>query len=190
MISPLHEAGARVPRPIVACDDPSVIGAPFYVMERVDGFVIRDSIPPALETPEQRRRIAEELIDALVEIHAVDWEKAGLAGLGKPQGYLERQVRRWAGQLDLTRIYTRELPGIDDVTEWLRTHIPVSGPATVVHGDYKLTTSSGENAPSTSWRSGLGDGHPGRPPCRLGLLIPSGAPPASSSRAASTTSTA
>ena len=138
MISPLYQAGVRVPRPIVACEDPSVIGAPFYVMERVDGWVVRDSIPPALETPQQRRRISEELIDALVEIHAVDWEKAGLGGMGKPQGYLERQVRRWAGQLDLTRVYTRELPGIDDVTEWLRTHVPESGPATVVHGDYKL----------------------------------------------------
>jgi aminoglycoside phosphotransferase (APT) family kinase protein len=138
MISPLYQAGVRVPRPVVACEDPSVIGAPFYVMERVEGFVIRDSIPPTLDTPQQRRRISEELIDALVEIHAVDWEKAGLTDMGRPQGYLERQVRRWAGQLDLTRIHTRELPGIDAVTEWLRTHVPESGPATVVHGDYKL----------------------------------------------------
>lgn len=138
VISPLYGAGVRVPKPILACEDPSVIGAPFYLTERVDGFVIRDSIPPALDTPRERRRIAEELIDSLVEIHAVDWEKAGLAGLGKPQGYLERQVRRWAGQLDLTRVHTRALPGIDEVTEWLRAHLPESGPTTVVHGDYKL----------------------------------------------------
>jgi aminoglycoside phosphotransferase (APT) family kinase protein len=138
VISALYGASIRVPKPIIACEDPSVIGAPFYLTERVEGFVMRDSIPPALDTPEQRRRIAEELIDTLVEIHAMDWDKAGLAGLGKPQGYLERQVRRWAGQLDLTRIYTRALPGIDEVTEWLRAHIPESGPATMVHGDYKL----------------------------------------------------
>ena len=138
MISALYGASIRVPKPVIACEDPSVIGAPFYLTERVEGFVIRDSIPPALDTPQQRRRIAEELIDSLVEIHGVDWDKTGLAGLGKPQGYLERQVRRWAGQLDLTRVHTRDLPGIDEVTEWLRTHLPESGPATVAHGDYKL----------------------------------------------------
>jgi aminoglycoside phosphotransferase (APT) family kinase protein len=181
MISPLYQAGVRVPRPIVACEDASVIGAPFYVMERVDGWVVRDSVPPALETPQERRRISEELIDALVEIHAVDWEKAGLAGMGKPQGYLERQVRRWAGQLDLTRVYTRELPGIDEVTEWLRTHVPESGPATVVHGDYKLdNVIYAEQAPAhllavLDWEMAT----LGAPLADLGCCFPSGVLPAS-----------
>ncbi len=138
VISALYGTGVRVPRPIVACEDPSVIGAPFYLMERVDGAVVRDAIPTALDTPNQRRRMAEELIRALVEIHAADWETAGLHTLGRPHGYIERQIRRWAGQLELIRARTRSLPGIDEVTEWLRTHAPESGPTTVVHGDYKL----------------------------------------------------
>ncbi len=138
VISALYRAGVRVPEPIVACEDPSIIGAPFYLMERVDGVVIRDSIPSTLDTLQERECIAEELIDALVELHAVDWKGAGLEGLGKPQGYLERQLRRWAGQLELTRVHTRPLPGIDEVTEWLRAHLPESGPTAVVHGDYKL----------------------------------------------------
>jgi aminoglycoside phosphotransferase (APT) family kinase protein len=127
---------ARVPRPVLACNDPSVIGAPFYLMERKEGFVIRDSLPPAYDTPAGRRRIAEEMVDALVELHAVDWREAGIAG--KAEGYLERQVSRWAGQWELTKPRTRELPGLDAITGWLREHLPESPPATVVHGDYKL----------------------------------------------------
>jgi aminoglycoside phosphotransferase (APT) family kinase protein len=138
VISALYPLGVRVPKPIVACEDPSIIETPFYLMNRVDGVVIRDSIPPPLDTPHQRRRMAEELVDTLAEIHAVDWEAAGLAGLGRPRGYLERQVRRWAEQLERTRVMTRPLGGIDEITEWLRKQLPESGSATLVHGDYKL----------------------------------------------------
>lgn len=138
VMSGLQEAAVRVPRTIVACDDLAVIGAPFYLMDRVDGVVIREELPAVFDPPAERRRLGEELIDALVELHAVDWQAAGLASLGKPQGFLERQVRRWSGQLDLTLPRTRPLPGIAEVTDWLRSHIPESGPATVVHGDYKL----------------------------------------------------
>ncbi len=138
VIHALYGTGARVPRPIAACADLSVIGAPFYLMERVHGSVIREEIPAALDNPAERGRIAEELITALVEIHAADWQRVGLGDLGKPAGYLERQVRRWAGQLDLTRVHTRELPGIDEVTDWLRQSLPASGPTTLVHGDYAL----------------------------------------------------
>jgi aminoglycoside phosphotransferase (APT) family kinase protein len=149
VISALYGAGVRVPKPIVACEDASVVGVPFYMMERVEGVVVRDTIPLALDTPGQRRGMAEELMDSLVEIHAVDYKTAGLEGLGKPEGYLERQVRRWAGQLELTRVHTRALPGIDEVTEWLRVHLPESGPSTVVHGDYKLdNVMYGQEAPA------------------------------------------
>lgn len=134
-ISALH-GRARVPAPVALREDPSVIGAPFYLMTRCDGVVPRDAPPAAYNTPAGRARIAEELVDALVELHAVDWRAAGIAG--KESGYLERQVRRWSGQWELTRPRTRELPGLDAITEWLREHLPESGPATVVHGDYKL----------------------------------------------------
>ncbi len=138
VLSAVAGRGVRSPRTIAGCDDASVIGAPFYVMERIDGVVIRDAPPPALDNPEGRARIGEELVDALVEIHAVDWRAAGLEGLGRPDGYLERQVRRWSRQWELTIPRTRPLPGLDAVTEWLRTHVPESPPATLVHGDYKL----------------------------------------------------
>jgi aminoglycoside phosphotransferase (APT) family kinase protein len=126
----------RVPKVLAVCDDPDVIGCPFYVMERVEGEVIVDTIPAPLDTPEQRRRIADELVDALVELHAADWQAAGLEGFGKPQGYLERQLRRFGGLWEHNR--TRELPAVETVGEWLRSHMPDSGPATVVHGDYRL----------------------------------------------------
>ncbi len=133
----LQDASVRVPRMVVACTDSSVIGAPFYLMERVEGEVIREELPPALDTPEERRRISEELVDALAELHAVDYRAAGLEGLGRPAGYLERQIRRWSGQLELTLQRTRPLPGLEEAGRWLTAHLPESGPAAIVHGDFK-----------------------------------------------------
>jgi aminoglycoside phosphotransferase (APT) family kinase protein len=127
---------ARVPAVLAVCDDPAVIGAPFYVMERVEGHVVTSIVPAALDTPDDRRRIGEELVDALVEVHAVDWRDAGLEGFGKPTGYLERQLRRFLGLWEHNR--TREIPAVESVGEWLKAHLPESGPATVVHGDYRL----------------------------------------------------
>jgi aminoglycoside phosphotransferase (APT) family kinase protein len=136
LLSAVEEADVRTPRVLVACDDESVIGAPFYVMEKVEGDVMTMDIPQRLDDPAQRARIAEELIDALVEIHAVDWQDAGLEGYGKPTGYLERQVRRFSGLWEHNA--TRPVPELDATTEWLRDNVPISGPATIVHGDYRL----------------------------------------------------
>src|SRR5262249_19321400 len=97
LLHALESTPVRVPRVLMACDDPTVIGAPFYVMERVAGEVITDAVPAALDNPEQRSRIADELIDALVELHGIDWTGIGLEGFGKPTGYLERQLRRFTG---------------------------------------------------------------------------------------------
>ena len=121
---------------LAVCDDPETIGSPFYVMERILGDVIVASVPAALDTPGERRRIGEQLIDALVEIHAVDWRAAGLEGFGKPTGYLERQLRRFAGLWELNK--TREIAAVESVGEWLAEHLPSSGAATIVHGDYRL----------------------------------------------------
>jgi aminoglycoside phosphotransferase (APT) family kinase protein len=93
-------------------------------------------VPAALDTVEQRRLIGEELIDALVEIHAVDWQGVGLEGFGKPTGYLERQLRRFSGLWDLNK--TREIPAVERVASWLGENLPDSPPATIVHGDYRL----------------------------------------------------
>ncbi len=136
LLTAIEDADVRTPRVLATCDDESVIGAPFYVMEKVEGDVITAEIPARLDTPAQRERIAHELIDALVEIHAVDWRAAGLEGYGKPTGYLERQVRRFSGLWEHNA--TRPVPEVDEATEWLRANVPESPPATIVHGDYRL----------------------------------------------------
>ncbi|HEV2075910.1 MAG TPA: phosphotransferase family protein, partial [Thermoleophilaceae bacterium] len=126
----------RVPPVLAVCDDESVLGVPFYLMERVEGTVITDRVPDALDTPAERRRVAEELVQALAEMHAVDWRACGLEGFGKPTGYLERQLRRFAGLWEHNK--TRELPAVAEVSEWLGRNLPESPPATIVHGDYRL----------------------------------------------------
>jgi aminoglycoside phosphotransferase (APT) family kinase protein len=130
------EGRARVPKVLAVCDDEAVIGAPFYVMEMVEGDVVTTEMPPALDTPAERQRTAFELIDALVEVHGVDWRAAGLEGFGKPEGYLERQLRRFLGLWDHNK--TREIPAVEKVGAWLRDNLPPSPPATVVHGHYRL----------------------------------------------------
>ena len=136
LLRALGATAVRSPEVLAVCEDPGVIGAPFYVMERIAGDVITDSVPPALDSPEQHGRIAEELIDALVELHATDWEGAGLDGFGKPTGYLERQLRRFNGLWEHNR--TRELPQFEQVGGWLVAEVPGVAAATIVHGDYRL----------------------------------------------------
>ena len=137
LLRALAPTAARVPRVLAVGDDPELIGAPFYVMERVAGEVVTSSLPPALDTVAERRRIGEELVDALVEIHAVDWRACGLEGFSsRPEGYLERQLRRWLGLWEHNR--TREIGAVERVGAWLREHLPASPPPTIVHGDYRL----------------------------------------------------
>jgi aminoglycoside phosphotransferase (APT) family kinase protein len=137
-LSGLHPLGVRVPKPALLCEDPSVIGAPFYLMERVEGSVIRAELPAYLDSPEERRRIGAEMIEALVEMHGAAWRGTVLENLGREGGYLERQVKRWSSQIDLTLPRTRPLPGLQEVTDWLKANIPQQAETTVVHGDYKL----------------------------------------------------
>jgi aminoglycoside phosphotransferase (APT) family kinase protein len=129
----------RIPRVLAVGESEDVIGSPFFLMERVAGEVIVSSVPAKLDLPHERRLIAGELIDALVEIHAVDWEAVGLEGFGKPSGYLERQLRRFGGLWEHNR--TREIPEVERVGAWLAEHLPDPDPptpATIVHGDYRL----------------------------------------------------
>jgi aminoglycoside phosphotransferase (APT) family kinase protein len=137
LLRALAGTAARVPAVLAVCDDEDVIGAPFYIMERVCGEVLTSALPPALDDPAQRRRCGEELVDALAEIHAVDWRACGLDGFSSdPDGYLDRQLRRFGGLWERHR--TREVPAVDEVAAWLAAHRPRSGPATIVHGDYRL----------------------------------------------------
>ncbi len=136
LLGALEGTAARTPRVLAGCEDESVLGVPFYVMEEVQGHVITGEMPPALDCAEERARIGTELVDALVEIHAVDWESAGLAGFGKATGYLERQLRRFNGLWEHNR--TRDLAVVADVGDWLAANLPDSPPSTIVHGDYRL----------------------------------------------------
>jgi aminoglycoside phosphotransferase (APT) family kinase protein len=136
LLRALEPTPVRAPRVLAVCDDPAVIGAPFYVMEQVTGDVITDTMPEPLDSPEQRALIADQLIEALVEVHAVDWESVGLEGFGKPTGYLERQLRRFTGLWEHNK--TREIPEVEQVGTWLQENMPDSPPATIVHGDYRL----------------------------------------------------
>jgi aminoglycoside phosphotransferase (APT) family kinase protein len=137
VLSALEGTGVRVPATVLLCEEESVIGAPFYLMERVEGVVIRNELPDYF-TESERTRIGHELIDSLVELHGVDYGRCGLASFGKPHGYLERQLRRWSGQLDMTLPLTRPLTELERVGEWLGENLPDSSSATIVHGDYKL----------------------------------------------------
>ena len=129
---------ARTPRTALFCDDESVIGAPFYLMERVDGFVIRDRLPAWLDSDEDRQRIGEELIDAAAELHTLDYKEVGLDGWGRPTGYIERQLARWRKQLDGATARTRPLPDYEKVAIWLEEHPPPEQAPAIVQGDYKL----------------------------------------------------
>jgi len=135
VLSALADTPVRAPRPAVACDDPGVIGVPFYLMEVIDGVVIRHDLPEAFAEPD-RAGLGFEMIDALAELHTLDYTAAGLSGLGRPDGYTARQVARWTRQWGV--MATRPLPDIDAVRGWLQAHVPASGAATLVHGDYKM----------------------------------------------------
>jgi aminoglycoside phosphotransferase (APT) family kinase protein len=136
LLKALEGTPVRVPTVIAVGDDEKVLGVPFYVMEEIHGSVLASAIPPAIDTTEERRRTAEELVDALVELHNVDWRACGLEGYGKPTGYLERQVRRFSGLWEHNK--TRELPVVEELGEWLGRNMPESPESTIVHGDYRL----------------------------------------------------
>jgi aminoglycoside phosphotransferase (APT) family kinase protein len=129
-------AGTDVPHaePLALCTDTGVTGAVFYVMEFVDGLIAHELIPEDLGGPAASQRIAEEMLDALGALAAVDHEEAGIADLGHPEGFLERQVDRWRGQLESYQ--QRELPGVDEVTDWLAANRPSTTVPGVMHGDY------------------------------------------------------
>jgi len=133
----LREAGfARLPTIVAVCDDESVLGVPFYVMEWLEGLVVTEALPRGLESEHARRALGLELVDALVEIHAADVAHHALAAFARPGSYNERQVRRFSQLWEINR--TRELPRVVEVGSWLAEHTPEPLPPTVVHGDYRL----------------------------------------------------
>jgi aminoglycoside phosphotransferase (APT) family kinase protein len=126
-----------VPKPFLFCEDESLIGAPFYVMERKKGVVLDRQFPPGTEADETVcRRISYAVVDTLVQLHQVDYREAGLASFGRPEGFLERQVRGWIGRYE--RAKTDDIPVVESVSKWLLEHLPATQETTIVHNDYKL----------------------------------------------------
>jgi aminoglycoside phosphotransferase (APT) family kinase protein len=133
----LAPLGIRVPNIRAVCEDESLLGVPFYVMDYIDGDVLTTELPPPLDAdPRARRRLAEDLVDTLVEIHTADVTTPALAAFARPGNYNERQVRRFAQLWEINQ--TRELATVSEVGSWLAANVPEQLPATVVHGDYRL----------------------------------------------------
>jgi aminoglycoside phosphotransferase (APT) family kinase protein len=169
VISALHPTAVPVPGTLLLCEDVEVLGAPFYVMDFVEGTPYRTAEQLAPLGPERTRGAVLGLVDTLVELHAVDPAAVGLADFGRPEGFLDRQLRRWGKQLDASR--NRELAGIDELHAALGRELPHSPAPTVVHGDYRLdNVLIGEDDRITAvldWEmSTLGD-----PLTDLGLLV-------------------
>ncbi len=136
VLSKLHSAYSPAPKVLLYCDDETVIGAPFYVMERIKGAIIRRDPPPGLAfPPETAHRLSEAFIDNLARLHSLDYEAIGLGDLGKPQGYLERQVRGWIERYNGSK--THELPEVERISAWMNENMPPMTAATLVHNDYK-----------------------------------------------------
>ncbi|MER7968849.1 phosphotransferase family protein [Streptomyces sp. NPDC096080] len=136
VISALHPTEVPVPRPLLLCEDEEVLGAPFYVMEFVEGTPYRTAEQLAPLGADRTRDAVLSLVDTLVGLHAVDPAEVGLADFGRPEGFLDRQLRRWGKQLDASR--NRELAGVDELHATLGRRLPVSPAPAVVHGDYRL----------------------------------------------------
>lgn len=133
----LHRVFAKAPRPLAFCEDDAVMGANFYVMDRVRGVIVRKDYPAELElSPARVRAINESLVDTLAELHALDYEQIGLGDLGKPAGYVERQVSGWSKRYVGSQ--TDAIPAIDAVSRWLSGRIPTERGSALIHNDYKL----------------------------------------------------
>jgi aminoglycoside phosphotransferase (APT) family kinase protein len=136
VLSKLHSAYSPAPKVLLYCDDDSVIGAPFYVMAPIRGVIIRRDPPTGLPfPPETARRLSESFIGNLVRLHSLDYEAIGLGDLGKPQGYLERQVRGWTERYHGSK--THELPEVERISVWMKEAMPSTSTATLIHNDYK-----------------------------------------------------
>ncbi len=136
IISALGPTAVPVPTTVGLCTDESVNGSPFYVMDFVDGLVVRSSADADALTPAQRRRAGESIVDTLAAIHAVDPDDVGLGQLGRREGYIERQLKRWYSQWEQSK--TRDLATVDEVHDRLLAAIPDQAGASIVHGDYRL----------------------------------------------------
>lgn len=132
----LAVVGAPVPKILAVCEDDSVLGVPFYVMEYLEGEIVLDRAPDSLDSPAERRALSEALVDALVDLHGVDLERAGLANFGRPDGYLQRQIATFSGLAE--QVFERDLPLVGEIGRWLEAARPETQRPALVHGDYRF----------------------------------------------------
>jgi aminoglycoside phosphotransferase (APT) family kinase protein len=135
ILSALAPVYPRAPKPLAFCDDPSVLGAPFYLMERVRGVILRPGAASSALDAGDRRAVSEALVDALVELHGLDHRRTGLAALGHGEGYVERQVKGWTARYQASR--TDDVPEMERVAVWLAAHQPAMSLRAFIHNDYK-----------------------------------------------------
>jgi aminoglycoside phosphotransferase (APT) family kinase protein len=136
VLTKLHSAYPPAPNVLVFCDDDSILGAPFYVMERIHGIILRRNLPAGMEfSAETARRLSESFVENLARLHSLDYATIGLVDLGKPQGYLERQIRGWTERYFGSK--THEYPEVQKISAWMTEHMPSASGAALIHNDYK-----------------------------------------------------
>ncbi len=136
VLSRLYKVYAAAPRPLAYCEDETILGAPFYLMERKRGVILRQTLPPGLNLdPETVRHLCESFIDNLACLHRIDYQAAGLGDLGHPDGYIRRQVEGWIKRYGNAQ--TEEVPHLDQIMGWLTERIPKESGAALIHNDYK-----------------------------------------------------
>lgn len=136
VLSKLHPAYAPAPKVFFYCDDESVLDVPFYLMEPIHGVILRRDPPPGLDFPPERARcLSESFVDNLALLHSLDYTVVGLSNLGKPQGYLERQVRGWIERYHGSK--TQDHPEVEKISKWMQENIPCTAGDSLIHNDYK-----------------------------------------------------
>jgi aminoglycoside phosphotransferase (APT) family kinase protein len=137
VLAKLGPAYPKAPTPLLFCDDESIIGCPFYVMERMRGSILRKDFPREIEpTPSLLAGMCQSFVETLVELHEIDFQKIGLGELGRPEGYVQRQVRGWSKRYQDAK--TDEIPTVDFLSSWLEEHMPTSTRASLIHNDFKF----------------------------------------------------
>ena len=136
VLSKLHSVYRPAPEVLLYCDDDSIIGAPFYVMNPIHGIILRRHLAPGLDlSVEKARRLSESFVDNLIRLHRVDFAAVGLSDLGKPEGYLERQVRGWTERYFGSK--TQDYPEVEKISAWMQQHMPAQAGVSLIHNDYK-----------------------------------------------------
>jgi aminoglycoside phosphotransferase (APT) family kinase protein len=137
ILSALAPVYPLAPKPLATCTDDAVIGAPFYLMQRITGVILRKRVPEGMTIDEPTaRRLCERFVDTMVDLHTLDYEAIGLGDLGRPEGYIERQITGWTKRYAGSQ--TDDIPDVEQIAAWLADHMPADGPPGLIHNDYKF----------------------------------------------------